>query len=87
MSSRAFRLAPTSSRQRGLPSIGFEMSAPGEIEMTPLGKGGEIVRCRERRPDGKTVGELEVEVFSAALIIDRDGILPRARSAAAGRDS
>lgn len=75
MSARAYRLAPTASRQRGLPSIGFEMTAPGEIEMTPLGKGGAILRCRERRADGKTVGELEVEVFSAALIIDRDGIL------------
>jgi len=32
------------------------------------------VRCSEER-DGKTVGELEVEVFKAALVIDRDGIL------------
>ena len=75
MADHAYRLAPTASRQRGLPSIGFEMTAPGEVEMTPLGKGGSILRCRERRADGKTVGELEVEVFSAALIIDRDGIL------------
>jgi hypothetical protein len=75
VTARAYRLAPTASRQRGLPSIGFEMTAPGEVEMTPLGKGGTVLRCRERRADGKTVGELEVEVFSAALIIDRDGIL------------
>ncbi len=33
-----------------------------------------IVRCCERVGD-KTVGELEVELFAAALIIDRDGIL------------
>ncbi len=75
MSSHAYRLAPTASRQRGLPSIGFEMTAPDEVEMTPVGTGAAILRCRELRADGKTVGELEVEVFSAALIIDRDGIL------------
>lgn len=75
MSARAYRLAPTASRQRGLPAIGFEMMAPSEIEMTPLGKDGAVLRFRERRADGKTVGELEVAVFSAPLIIDRDGIL------------
>ncbi len=48
MSSHAYRLAPTASRQRGLPAIGFEMTAPGEVELTPLGKGGAILRCRER---------------------------------------
>lgn len=43
--------------------------------MTPVGKGPAVVRCCERRPDGRTIGELEVAVFRAALIIDRDGIL------------
>lgn len=33
-----------------------------------------MVRCTEAR-DGETIGELEVEVFKAALVIDRDGIL------------
>jgi hypothetical protein len=33
-----------------------------------------VVRCSEAR-DGKPVGELSVEVFKAALVIDRDGIL------------
>ena len=36
---------------------------------------GEVVTCRERRADGQTIGELEVSVFHAALVIDRDGIL------------
>ncbi len=75
MVARAFRLAPTASRQRGLPSIGFEMTAPGEVELTQIGKGPSVIRCCERRSDGKTVGELEVAMFSAALIIDREGIL------------
>jgi len=62
------------SSYRQLPSVyrpvGFALSAPVEVEATPAGG----VRCRER--DGeRTIGELEVAVFSAALIIDRDGIL------------
>ena len=82
---RPYRLAPAASRQRGLPAIGFEMTAPGDVELTPVGAGPQIVRCCERRPDGKTVGELEVSVFSAPLIIDRDGILEeRARDVAEG---
>ena len=36
---------------------------------------GDVVTCRERRADGETIGELEVSVFHAALVIDRDGIL------------
>ena len=58
------------------------MTAPPEVELTP-GSGAQIVHCLERRADGKPVGELEVRVFSAPLIIDRDGILEeRARDAA-----
>jgi hypothetical protein len=75
MTARAYRLAPIASRQRGLPAIGVEMVAPGDVELTPIGKGPAIVRCCERAADGRTIGELEVSVFSAALIIDRDGIL------------
>jgi len=82
MSSHAYRLAPTASRQRGLPAIGLEMTAPTEVELTPVPAGAAVVRCCERR-GGKTVGELEIEMFSAALIIDRDGILEeKAREAA-----
>jgi len=45
------------------------------VELTPVAAGDAIVRCCEKREDGKTVGELEVSMFKAALIIDRDGIL------------
>jgi hypothetical protein len=62
----AYRQLPTLSRR-----IGFEISTPSEVEIQP----GEVVRCRERRSDGQTIGELEVSVFHAALVIDRDGIL------------
>jgi len=81
---RGYRHAPSASRQRGLASIGLEMTAPGGVELTPVGNGAAVVRCCERR-EGKTVGELEVSVFSAALIIDRDGILEeKARAVAEG---
>ncbi len=60
------------------------MTAPGGVELTPVQSGTAVVRCCERREDGKTVGELEVSMFSAALIIDRDGILEeKAREMAA----
>lgn len=75
MTARSYRLIPSASRQRGLPAIGFELLAPGEVELTPVPSGPAIVRCAQRRADGQTIGELEVQVFGAALIIDRDGIL------------
>ncbi|MGE5186720.1 MAG: hypothetical protein ACM31C_31920 [Acidobacteriota bacterium] len=64
-----YRQLPSSGR-----SIGFELQMPGEVDVQPV-DGDIVVRCRERRDDGKTVGELEVAVFRAALVIDRDGIL------------
>jgi len=42
--------------------------------MVALDAGSTVVRCEETR-DGKPIGELVVEVFKAALVIDRDGIL------------
>jgi hypothetical protein len=62
----AYRQLPTASRR-----IGFEIQTPSEVEIQP----GEVVCCRERRANGEMVGELEVRVFHAALVIDRDGIL------------
>lgn len=70
---KAYRQLPAASRQRGLPSIGFEI-VPGDLEVTPEA-GPALVKCCERRDDGRPLGELEVTVFSAALVIDRDGIL------------
>ncbi|MEO7094236.1 MAG: hypothetical protein ABI175_13355 [Polyangiales bacterium] len=58
------------------------MTAPTEVELTPIGAGASVLRCREHK-DGRTVGELEVSMFAAALLIDRDGILEeKAREAA-----
>ncbi|HSD85938.1 MAG TPA: hypothetical protein VLB44_00430 [Kofleriaceae bacterium] len=61
----AYRQLPTASRR-----IGFEIQTPSEVEIQP----GDVVRCRERAGH-QTIGELEVSVFHAALVIDRDGIL------------
>jgi hypothetical protein len=65
----SYRQLPTASRR-----IGFEIETPSEVEVLPGTEAGEVVRLRERR-DGKTIGELSVSVFHAALVIDRDGIL------------
>ncbi|HEX5063764.1 MAG TPA: hypothetical protein VFV99_30505 [Kofleriaceae bacterium] len=64
----SYRQLPTTSRR-----IGFEIETPEQVEVIDH-PGAGLVKCSERR-DGKTVGELEVAVFHAALVIDRDGIL------------
>lgn len=79
MVAKAYRQLPQ--RLRGLPSIGFEI-VPGDLEVTPS-SGDARVQCRETR-DGKPIGELEVTVFSAALVIDRDGILEAKASDGSG---
>jgi hypothetical protein len=72
-----YRRAP-----RGRPLIGFQLEAPGEVEL----QDGAVLRCREVRQDGRIVGELEVSVFAAALIIDRDGILEEKAREVIGRE-
>lgn len=61
-----YRLPPTPARR-----VGFELAAPSDVELSPSAG---ALRCRERR-GGQTIGELEISVFHAALVIDRDGIL------------
>jgi len=67
-----FRQAP-----RGRPAIGYTLTT--DLEISP----GATVHCREHR-GGKLIGELSIEVFAAALIIDRDGILAAKAGDAAG---
>lgn len=57
----AFRQLPTTSRR-----IGFELDAPAGMSVEATRAGARV--------RGMT-GELEVEIFQAALVIDRDGIL------------
>lgn len=56
---------------RGRPALGFLLDVPAGIEL----RDGPVLKCREAREDGRIIGELEISVFAAALIIDRDGIL------------
>lgn len=51
--------------------LGFQLEVPREIELLD----GSTLRCREVLQDGRILGELEIRLFSAALVIDRDGIL------------
>jgi hypothetical protein len=83
------RRVSAATRYRQLPAggrtIGFELETPSGLELVA---GETAVRVSEHR-DGKPVGELEVAVFHAALVIDRDGILEEkvhevARAADAG---
>lgn len=77
--SRTYRREP-----RGRPAIGFQLEVPRAVELRDTA----VLRCREVRSgsngDGKPVGELEVSVFAAALIIDRDGILAEKASEVIG---
>jgi hypothetical protein len=58
----AFRQLPTTLRR-----IGFELDAPTDMTVEPTKSGG----ARVQGP----AGEIDIEVFQAALVIDRDGIL------------
>jgi hypothetical protein len=51
--------------------IGFQVEVPREVEL----REGPTLKCREVLQGGRTRGELEISLFSAALVIDRDGIL------------
>jgi len=51
--------------------LGFELTPPDDAIVTPGGGGVTVVE----RHGGRTIGEIEIRPFQAALIIDRDGIL------------
>jgi hypothetical protein len=59
--------------------IGFELVT--DLTLLPAAAG---VRCIEVGTSGAPIGELQVEVFAAALVIDRDGILESKVSELAG---
>jgi hypothetical protein len=68
---------------RGRPLIGFQLDVPREVEL----RDGPILHCREVRQGGQTLGEIELSVFAAALIIDRDGILAEKACEVLGREA
>jgi hypothetical protein len=81
---REYRQQPSDSRKLGLPPIGFRLRAPERVTIAPAsGVEGAPVVGREAGPDERVVGEVEVAVFGAGLIIDRDGVLERIATEAA----
>lgn len=77
-----FRHAPGDSRRRGLPAIGFRIRIPDGVEIVPPAN-DQLLTAVERASDGHAVGEVDVEIVPAALIVDRDGQLERAATDAA----
>lgn len=67
------------SRTRGLPPIGFQLDVPPGVMLEQIDPAGPdravVLRAHQRGDDGRLVGELELGIFSAALVIDRRGVL------------
>jgi len=62
----------------GYGRIGYLVAPPSGVEVV---RSGEVTHCRQQAGD-TLIGEVEISVFRAALVIDRDGILEeRARHA------
>jgi hypothetical protein len=81
---REFQQQPSDSRRLGLPPIGFRLRAPERMVIEHAsGLAGAPVVCSEVGPDGRVLGEVEIAVFGAGLIIDRDGVLERIATDAA----
>lgn len=67
------------SRSRGLPPIGFQLVVPAGVMIEQIDPAGPdravVLRAHQRSDDGRMLGELELGVFSASFIIDREGVL------------
>jgi hypothetical protein len=67
------------SRSRGLPPIGFQLDVPPGVMIEQIDPAGPdravVLRAHQRSDEGRMLGELELGVFSASFIIDRDGVL------------
>lgn len=83
---REFRIAPTTTRRRGLPPIGLSVFAPDSLEVTIVEGGATtLLLAAEADAGGKRIGEIVIETFSANMVIDPDGALERAAEAALER--
>lgn len=83
--SREVRHPVADARRRGLPALGLAFSAPAALTWTPCTDGALLGRGIERGADGAVVGELELALIPAALIMDRDGVLAALAQRAADR--
>lgn len=82
-SAREFRIAPATTRRRGLPAIGLSVFAPDCLDVTVIETGPEaLLFASQADTHGKKIGVVEIDIFQANLIIDPDGALDRAAEAA-----
>jgi hypothetical protein len=76
---REFRIAPATTRRRGLPPIGLSVFAPDCLDVTVIETGASALLCAsEADSAGKKIGVVEIDIFTANMIIDPDGALERA---------
>lgn len=78
-SAREFRIAPATTRRRGLPPIGLSVFAPDCLDVTVIETGANaLLFASEADPTGRKIGVVEIDIFQANMIIDPDGALERA---------
>ena len=81
-SAREFRIAPASTRRRGLPPIGLSVFAPDCLDVTVIETGASaLLFASEADTTGKRIGVVEIDIFQANMVIDPDGALERAADA------
>ncbi len=86
MSAREFRIAPATTRRRGLPPIGLSVFAPDCLEVTVIDTGASaLLFASEADATGRPIGVVEIDIFAANMIIDPDGALDRAAHHAVDR--
>lgn len=80
---REFRIAPATTRRRGLPPIGLSVFAPDCLDVTVIETGASaLLFASEEDATGRKIGVVEIDIFQANMIIDPDGALERAAEAA-----
>jgi hypothetical protein len=84
LTTRAFQYAPAEKRRPGVTPVGFRLDVPEGVVIEPSDPKIIQLRATERRAaSGRPLGELEIRVFAARLIMDRDGVMLDAARAAA----
>lgn len=82
-SAREFRIAPATTRRRGLPPIGLSVFAPECLDVTVIETGtSALLFASEADRSGNRIGVVEIDIFTANMVIDPDGALARAADAA-----
>jgi hypothetical protein len=76
LTARAFKYSPPSQKRLGVTPVGFRLDIPEGVVVQPSDPKIIQLRATETRAaTGRPLGELEIRVFAARLIMDRDGVL------------